>query len=306
MHDSREILLFTPCQLICINAKSGLGCWHRHVPARREAQNQLEVFVHQAQGKLGTVVVAFDARQLPYVSRDTTAVLDKTSSNSLRSRPARSPRITASAIGLHADSEERVDNQLHSCACPGRPEMEVLSRDSIEYGLRSGKQFRIAAGQQRQSSLLCRGSATRNSDIQHIDTKPPSLFVQFPRGFGRDRAHFQHHGSRTRPREGPLRTRINALHGFVIGKTGNNHICAAGQFDDIVHGHSTIWYQSFSPSRILIEYDELVSMGKQTLGDPASHVAQPNKSEFYVSCTKILHIISFSSTLKTDLHVANY
>src|SRR5271166_5973120 len=130
-------------------------------------------------------------------------------------------------------------------------------------------------------------------DVHHIDTKPPSLFVQFPRGFGRDRAHFQHHGSRTRSREDPLGICINALHGSVVGKTGKNHICAACQFDDIVHGYSTIWCQSFCPSRILIEYDELVSMGKQTLRDPASHVAQANESEFYVFCSKILHIISF-------------
>src|SRR5208337_605862 len=68
-HDSREVLLFTPRQLICIHAKSGLGCRHRHVSSRRSAQNQLEVFVHQRQGKLGTVIVAFYSRQLPYVSR---------------------------------------------------------------------------------------------------------------------------------------------------------------------------------------------------------------------------------------------
>jgi hypothetical protein len=33
-------------------------------------------------------------------------------------------------------------------------------------------------------------------------------------------------------------------------------------------------------------------MGKQTLGDPVSHVAQTNQSEFYVLCSKNLHIIS--------------
>src|SRR5438046_5504116 len=33
-------------------------------------------------------------------------------------------------------------------------------------------------------------------------------------------------------------------------------------------------------------------MGKQTLDDPVSHVAQTNKSEFYVLCSKNLHITS--------------
>src|SRR6266478_3937154 len=77
-----------------------------------------------------------------------------------------------------------------------------------------------------------------------------------------------------------------------VGNTGKNHICAACKFDDIVHGYSPVWYQSFCLSTIPVEYEEFVSMGKQTLGDPVSHVAQTNQSEFYVLCSKNLHIIS--------------
>jgi hypothetical protein len=35
-------------------------------------------------------------------------------------------------------------------------------------------------------------------------------------------------------------------------------------------------------------------VGKQTLGDPASHIAQANKSECYVLCSRTVIIISFS------------
>jgi hypothetical protein len=44
-----------------------------------------------------------------------------------------------------------------------------------------------------------------------------------------------------------------------------------------------------------IVYGELVSVIKQALCDPASHVTEANESEFHLICTKLLHRVSIIS-----------
>jgi len=67
--NGREVLLITASQFFGVDVKRGFCGRHGHPRFRRRLQNQFEVFIHQAEWELRTVIVGPGFRQLSHMSR---------------------------------------------------------------------------------------------------------------------------------------------------------------------------------------------------------------------------------------------
>src|SRR5690242_5086822 len=70
---------------------------------------------------------------------------------------------------LHANTQQRVDHQLHCCSRARTAQKKVLSCHRLEYWLSRAEQFSVAAYQKRQAAFFGGRSAARDCDIQRLD-----------------------------------------------------------------------------------------------------------------------------------------
>src|SRR5260370_4896041 len=74
--------------------------------------------------------------------------------------------------GLHANTQQRVDHQLHGCSRARTAEKKVLFCDRLEYWLSSAEQFRVAACHQRGHAFFGARSASLHGDIPYTSSTP--------------------------------------------------------------------------------------------------------------------------------------
>src|SRR5271157_635531 len=80
---------------------------------------------------------------------------------------------------LHAYTQQRVDDQLHSCPRAGAAQKMELFCDRLEDWLSSAEEFPVAACQQRQGAFLGGRSAAGDGNIHYFDANSGAELVQF-------------------------------------------------------------------------------------------------------------------------------
>src|SRR6266481_1457289 len=136
----------------------------------RRLQNQLKVFVHQAQWKLRTVVVDRGPFQLPHMSRSDDRGLRQDFEQPFAIEADFLPEDHRLSDRLHANAQQRVDDQLHRGSRARTAEKKVSFGDRLKYWLGGEEQFWVAAGQQREGASFGGRRATRDGDVQYLDT----------------------------------------------------------------------------------------------------------------------------------------
>jgi len=106
-----------------------------------------------------------------------------------------------------------------------------------------------------------------------LDLTSGTESLQSTRVFWRDCAHLQHNRSWPCASKNSLRARIDGANGFIVGQARKNHIGSARQINNVLSNDTALCCDGFRLGDIHVVYDELVSLIKQTLCDPASHVA---------------------------------
>src|SRR5580700_2972606 len=145
--DGREVLFIAVCQLICIDAKRRLCHRHQDMLLCRRIQNQLKVLVHQAQWKLWTVIVRRYPCQLSHMSRSDDGCLCQDFQQTLAIETSFLPQHNSLSNGLHAHTQQRVDDQLHNSSRPGTAQKMKLFCDRLKYWLGGAEEFPVAAYQ---------------------------------------------------------------------------------------------------------------------------------------------------------------
>ena len=67
---------------------------------------------------------------------------------------------------LHANAQQRVDDQLHRGSRARPAEKKVSFGDRLKYWLGGEEEFRVAAGQQGEGAFFGGRRATRDGDVQ--------------------------------------------------------------------------------------------------------------------------------------------
>src|SRR5260370_295336 len=80
---------------------------------------------------------------------------------------------------LHANAQQRVDDQLHRGSRARTAQKKVSFGDRLKYWLGGEEQFWVAAGQQREDAFFGGRRATRDGDIQYLDTTSGAEPVDF-------------------------------------------------------------------------------------------------------------------------------
>src|SRR6266446_1526418 len=110
----------------------------------RRLQDQLKVFVHQAQWKLRTVVVDRGPCQLPHMSRSYDRGLRQDFEQPFAIEADFLPEDHRLSDRLHANAQQRVDDQLHRGSRARTAEKKVSFGDRVKYWLGGEEQFRVA------------------------------------------------------------------------------------------------------------------------------------------------------------------
>ena len=121
--------------------------------------------------------------------------------------------------------------------------------------------------------MLGGGSAARDGDIQYLDATSGAEPVQLARAFGRDCAHLQYDGFRPRSSKNSRRFAINVPNRIIVGQARENHVDIARQLKNIFRHDSAPLSDGFHLGEIPVVYTDSVSVIKQPLRDPTSHIA---------------------------------
>src|SRR6266705_2161389 len=144
----------------------------------RGLQNQLKIFVHQAQWKLRTVIVDRRPRQLPHMGRSDHSCLRQDFEQPRAIETSFLPKDHSLSDRLHANTQQRVDDQLHRCSRARTAQKKVSFRDCLEYWLSGTEQFSVAAYQEREGAFFGGRRAAGDGDIQYLDATSGAEPVQ--------------------------------------------------------------------------------------------------------------------------------
>src|ERR1700686_4129523 len=132
------------CQFIGVDVKRRFRRRHVDMLLCGRSQNQLKVFVHQAQRKLRTEIVERRLRQLSHMSWSDHSCLRQDFEQPLAIETSFLPKDHSFSDRLHANTQQCVDNQLHRRPRTRTAQKKVLFCDRLEDWLSGAEQFSVA------------------------------------------------------------------------------------------------------------------------------------------------------------------